>query len=193
MAKTISDSIAGLTSREMAIRQSAADELFRLGRALADSGVKSWLRDAELAGLFVREAGQLRATVGIAVRRESFAKIHKASGFPHLAEVPPDQDAEEFELHFSGGVRLDILTTKAPLGNGAITRFLEKFGEGIQQVEFVVTNVDRVVELLQTRFSQSPVYPQTRPGADGTRVNFFLVAAPKGRKVLVELVETPRG
>jgi hypothetical protein len=33
------------------------------------------------------------------------------------------------------------------------------------------------------------IYPETRPGADGTRVNFFLVAAPDAAKVLIELYE----
>jgi hypothetical protein len=36
------------------------------------------------------------------------------------------------------------------------------------------------------------VYPETRAGANGTRVNFFLAPAAEGRKVLVELVEVPQ-
>ena len=88
--------------------------------------------------------------------------------------------------------RLDILTTKAPGGGGAIARFLEKFGEGIQQVELEVTDVDRATEILRKRFQLEPVYPATRPGADGTRVNFFLVSTADNKKVLVELVEKPK-
>jgi len=191
LAKAVSDSIAGLASADAGVRQSAANELFQQGKALAEAAVKSWLGDAELKSLLVRDAGGLHATVGIAVPPETFGRIRNANGSPPLAHVPPGQDAEEFELKFSGSVRLDILTTKAPQGSGAIARFLEKFGEGVQQVELAVTNVDRATELLLTRFGQSPIYPQTRPGADGTRVNFFLVSAPQGRKVLVELVETP--
>jgi len=34
------------------------------------------------------------------------------------------------------------------------------------------------------------IYPATRAGADGTRVNFFLIPGPDGKKVLVELVES---
>ncbi len=90
---------------------------------------------------------------------------------------------------FSGHVRLDILTTKAPGGGGAIARFLEKFGEGIQQVEIDVTDVDRATEILRTQFKLDPIYPATRPGANGSRVNFFLVTTGNGKKVLVELVE----
>jgi len=34
------------------------------------------------------------------------------------------------------------------------------------------------------------VYAAKRPGADGTAVNFFLVAGRDGKKVLIELYET---
>ena len=105
--------------------------------------------------------------------------------------MPPDQDAQEFELHFEGGIALDILTTNAPGGGGAIARFLEKFCEGIQQVEYPVRDVDRATEILRARFGQQPIYPRTRPGTDGTRVNFFLAARPTAKKVLIELVEVP--
>ena len=164
-----------------------------------------WQKDEEFRVLLVREqfvrphgrkVSFPRLTVGIAVLPETFEKIRAANGFPPLADVPPDQDALEFELEFTGRFipppRLDILTTKAPGGGGAIARFLEKFGEGIQQVEIDVTDVDRATEILRTRFQIEPIYPATRPGANGTRVNFFLVTAWNGKKVLVELVEQPK-
>ena len=106
--------------------------------------------------------------------------------------MPPDQDALEFELAFAHGVRFDILTTRDAAGQGAIARFLGKFGAGIQQVECDVRDVTRATELLRARFAIEPVYPETRAGADGTRVNFFLVPADEGRKILIELVEVPR-
>jgi len=89
-----------------------------------------------------------------------------------------------------GGARLDILTTREPGGAGAIARYLLKFGEGIQQVEISVTDVDGAMEILRRRFALEPVYPATRPGADGTRMNFFLVPKADGGKVLIELVES---
>ncbi|MCL4524145.1 MAG: hypothetical protein M1451_09565 [Acidobacteria bacterium] len=57
-------------------------------------------------------------------------------------------------------------------------------------MEYFVGDVDRATEILRSRFGVKFIYPQTRAGADGTRVNFFLAAAPDGRKVLIELVET---
>jgi hypothetical protein len=139
------------------------------------------------------EAGQaatnISGTVGIGVKPETFRRIRAANGSPGLADVPPDQDALEFELHFAPHIALDILTTRDPAGAGAIARYLQKFGEGIQQVEINVTSVDRASEILRTRFALAPIYPATRPGADGTRVNFFLVPGAEGKKVLIELVE----
>jgi hypothetical protein len=122
--------------------------------------------------------------------------IRAANGSVPLADAPADQDVLEFELEFSGSglphIRLDILTTNAPGGNGAIARFLAKSGEGIQQVEIDVTDVDRATEILRTRFKIEPIYPATRAGANGTRVNFFLVTDHDNKKLLVELVEQPK-
>jgi hypothetical protein len=68
---------------------------------------------------------------------------------------------------------------------------LAKFGEGVQQVEIRCANVDRAMEILKEKFDVKPVYPSTRPGAGGTRVNFFLVPSPDGGKVLIELYQVP--
>ncbi len=130
--------------------------------------------------------------VGIAVHPETFQKIRAANSSPRLAHVPADQDAQEFELHLDAAIEFDILTTREAGGPGAISRFLQKFGEGIQQIEIYVRDVDRATEILRTRFALEPLYPATRAGADGTRVNFFLAAGPDAKKVLIELVEAAR-
>jgi len=184
----LAEAIARLASSATAKREAAAAELHHLGRARGDAALARWRADPDFAGLLLGEP-----TIGVAVQPENFERIRTANGSPRLAEVPPDQDAKEFELHFGGGIHLDILTTKDAGGDGAIARFLEKVGEGIQQVEYLITDVDWATDLLRARFGQQPVYSQTRPGADGTRINFFLVSTPDGKKVLIELVEAPRG
>jgi hypothetical protein len=182
--------IRRLGDAEPGERERAATEIFQQGVELAGAATAKWLADAELAGLFVmREFNSPETTVGLAVERENFSRIRIANGSPRLADVPPDQDAEEFELHFERGVRLDLLTTKDPQGAGAIAGFLQKFGEGIQQIELLVREVDRATEILRYRFDLEPIYAKTRAGAGGTRVNFFLAPTPQGKKVLIELVE----
>jgi hypothetical protein len=56
-------------------------------------------------------------------------------------------------------------------------------------VEYRCASVDRATQVLKEKFGVNPVYPATRHGTDGTRVNFFLVASPDGGKVLIELYE----
>jgi hypothetical protein len=184
--------IAELSAPDSATRERAATELFRRGRKLARAAAGRWLADSDFAKHFSLDDLQFpRTTVGIAVQPERFEQIRVANASPRLADVPPDQDAKEFELHFPHDVRFDILTTREPGGAGAIARYLEKFGEGIQQIELETHDVDAATEVVYAHFKVKPIYPATRPGADGTRVNFFLAALPDGTKVLVELVEAP--
>lgn len=168
-------------------REAAARELFRRGRADAERAIERWRADSQIALLISHHA-----TVGVAVGPDRFTRIRTLLGQPRLAEVPPDQDAQEFEWNLAPDVHLDILTTCAPGESGAIAKFLAKFGEGIQQVEFLADNVDAATRLLGSRLDISPVYPATRAGADGTRVNFFLARTAGDGKILIELVEAKR-
>jgi tellurite resistance protein TerC len=187
-------------------RAKIARSLFSHGAARTMNWFPKWMENADFQALIVQDSfvypdgkknSAPRFTIGIAVLPETFEKIRAASGSPPLADAPPDQDVMEFELEFHQSpmppLRLDILTTNAPNGGGAIARFLEKFGEGIQQVEIDVTDVDRATQILREKFTIESIFPATRPGANGTRVNFFLVPAQDGKKVLVELVQQPKG
>src|SRR6266571_2046704 len=167
MSSPLPQSIADLSSADASKRLAAAGEIYRLGRATAGSAISDWWAESELSSLLFGPNPAI--TVGLAVQRDTFGKIRIANGTPRLAEVPPDQDAEEFELHLSEVTLLDILTTREPGGSGAIAKYLAKFGEGVQQVEFRCTNVDRAAEILKDKFGIAPVYAATRPGADGTR------------------------
>lgn len=196
--------IGHLADADPAERAWTASRLFAAGMQRVLDTLQEWQRDEELRDLMAHAAegtapvaiNAAKITTGIAVLPETFEKIRAACGSVPLADAPSDQDVLEFELEFASSgfphIHLDILTTKAPGGNGAIARFLTKFGEGIQQVEIDVTNVDRATDILRTRFKIEPIYPATRAGANGTRVNFFLVQTPENQKLLVELVEAPR-
>jgi hypothetical protein len=189
-AQDIALLIAALAAPDASRRETAARELFGIGAKLASPVIRQWMAERELAACFDATSGLPRLTVGAAVAAERFEAIRMANGSPPLADVPPDQDAKEFELEFSDGVRLDVLTSRDPNGSGAIARYLAKFGQGIQQVEVETRDVDRATELLGAHFGLWPVYPSARPGANRTRVNFFLIALPSGSKILIELVSS---
>ncbi len=180
----IAAAIAALAAEEGEARERAARAVYEAGCAAALDATGPWRADKELASLLIR-----RPTVGVAVRPESFERIRKAWGSPPLADVPAEHHAREFELGRGAGVSLDILTTEEGRGGGAIERFLARRGEGIQQVELPVADVERATVLVRERFALEAAYSEARRGADGTRVNFFLVTAGGGGKVLIELVE----
>ncbi len=187
MSSPLAQFIADLSSADASRRLAAANEIYRLGRAAAGSAISDWWAENELAALLLGPNPAI--TVGLAVQRDTFGRIRIANSTPRLADVPPDQDAEEFEIQFTEGFSLDILTTREPGGSGAIAKYLAKFGEGIQQVEYRCANVERATQILKDKFRVDPVYPAIRNGTDATRVNFFLVASPDGGKVLIELYE----
>jgi hypothetical protein len=186
MSSSVGFAIVGLYSADSATRLAAAREIYDTGRVLADQATAPWRRNSPLSSLLGADP---TVTVGLAVEPPTFARIRDANGAPRLAQVPPDQDAYEFELHFPGHIALDVLTTREPGGAGAIARYLSKFGEGIQQVEYRCADVDRATSILKKEFGIAAIYPQTRAGANGTRINFFLVATAAGEKVLIELYE----
>jgi hypothetical protein len=196
-ADSIQELIRLLTCPRSEDRNSGAKGLFALGVERAQNFLDAAMRDTAFLKLIAFDSSSetgispsnAKITVGIAVTPHTFEEIRAANGTPPLADAPADQDVAEFELFFPPIIQLDILTTTEPGGGGAIDRFLRKFGEGIQQVELDVTDVDRATEILRTRFQWEPIYAATRPGADHTRVNFFLVPDFNGRKLLLELVE----
>jgi len=190
--------ITQLADRDPQNRAEAALRLYLEGSVLCTPLLKQWLADPEFRALTLPgemnasagpSSGPASIVVGVAVRPETFQRIRTANDSPALADVPPDQDAKEFELHFETRIELDILTTRDPAGKGAIAGFLQKFGEGIQQIEVYVGDVDRATEILHLRFGLKPIYPAARAGAGGTRINFFLAPAQHGKKVLIEFVE----
>src|SRR5438270_2868691 len=179
--------LAGADAKE---REAAAYALFRLGCASAEPALRKWFADPEFRAQ--APSGGMLLTVGLAVQPATFEAIRARFGQPQLADAPSDQDVLEFELSFAHGVRLDVITPRTRGAEGPISKFLARFGEGIQQVECDVRNVSRATEILQQRFQVEPVYPQVRAGSNQTRVNFFLVPIAENRKLLIELVESQK-
>jgi hypothetical protein len=188
--ESIAEYISKLAGADAKEREAAAYALFRLGCASAEPVLRKWFADPEFRSLAA--GGGALLTVGLAVQPATYEAIRERFGQPQLADTPPDQDVLEFELGFAHGVRLDVITPRTPGGEGPLSKFLARFGEGIQQVECDVREVLRATEILQQRFHLEPVYPQVRPGSNQTRVNFFLVPVAENRKLLIELVESPK-
>jgi hypothetical protein len=190
--------ITDLADPDALTRSVSALKIYLEGAVLYSSTVGRWCTNAEFRKLVQEstahddaptDSEKGRYVLGIAVQPEKFERIRAANGSPRLADVPPDQDAVEFEVYFDGFHYFDVITTRELGGSGAIGRYLQKLGEGIQQIEVLVSDVDCATEILRTSFSLEPIYPATRAGADGTRINFFLVPRAGGGKVLIEFVE----
>ena len=122
--------------------------------------------------------------VGIAVR-----KI--ADALPLYQRLAPDADVEYEDVP-----DLRVRVAKVHLANTcielieplpgeiAITKFLEKRGEGIHHICLEVDDVDASVTSLASQGCPA-IYPSSKPGSGGMRVNFL---NPKNaRGVLIEL------
>ncbi len=83
-----------------------------------------------------------------------------------------------------GESEVELLESTSP--DGAIAKFIEKKGEGIQHVAFRVENIDQALEELKQKgirlIDQTP-----RKGAGGARIAFLHPKSTSG--VLVELCE----
>src|ERR1700674_2798392 len=157
-----------LADQDRAQRAQVAQDLYSQGCTRTFNWLTEWGNDQDFRALIVPDvqpSGETtsgsKITVGIAVLPETFEKIRTANDSPPLADAPSDQDVMEFELEFAESgmsyVHIVRLTTKVPGGNSAIARFLEKFGDEIQQVEIDMTDVDRAEEILRTAFKVEPL------------------------------------
>lgn len=129
--------------------------------------------------------------IGIAVRRiEDALPLYRrlVPGADVEFEDVPDMKVRVAKIHLAN----TCIELIEPLpGETAITKFLEKKGEGIHHVCLEVPDVDAATAALQAQ-GVTPVYPSSRAGSGGMRVNFLSPRDTRG--VLVELnSRTPRG
>jgi methylmalonyl-CoA/ethylmalonyl-CoA epimerase len=100
-------------------------------------------------------------------------------------EVNEEQGVREAMLDVGGsGARIQLLAPLRP--DSPIGKFLERSGEGIQQVAYGVEDIDAVSAELRARGVRL-LYDAPRRGTAGSRVNFVHPKDAMG--VLVELVE----
>jgi methylmalonyl-CoA/ethylmalonyl-CoA epimerase len=102
-------------------------------------------------------------------------------------ETNIEQGIEEAMLGVADGSRIQLI---APLNSeSTIAKFLAKNGEGIQQLAFRVSNIDLAMAAV-TAAGMRLIYPDSRIGTAGSRINFVHPKDAGG--VLVELVELPK-
>jgi methylmalonyl-CoA/ethylmalonyl-CoA epimerase len=100
-------------------------------------------------------------------------------------EVNEEQGVREAMLAVGdSGSCIQLLAPLTP--DSTIAKFLDRSGEGIQQVAYGVDDIDAVSEQLRSRGLRL-LYDQPRRGTAGSRVNFVHPKDAGG--VLVELVE----
>ena len=101
----------------------------------------------------LREQRCPQTTVGLAVNPLTFEVIRDAQRLPTSRRRAARSGRPRVRITFRlKTFALDILTTRDPNGQGAIARYLSKFGEGIQQVEYRCRNVDAATRILKKKF-----------------------------------------
>lgn len=140
---------------------------------------------------------------------EALVPQHLLTAIDHVGIAVPDlDDALEFyarvfglhsaheEVNEAQGVREAMLSVGdsgssiqllAPLTpESTIAKFLDRNGQGIQQLAYRVTDIDAVSQILRDRGVRL-LYDEPRRGTSDSRINF--VHPKDARGVLVELVE----
>lgn len=141
------------------------------------------------------------ASAGVAVNSDHFNEIRRRWGNPDLSNVPADAEVDEFEIEVTlpdGSHRvLDILRDTSTSTKKTIGKHIEKFGEGIQQVEVWTEDIEAasrdILAVIDSGDSSLiRVSPAPHEGANGSQVFFVWVVLEGGKKVLLELVERPK-
>ena len=103
-------------------------------------------------------------------------------------EVNEEQGVREAMLAVGrSGSYIQLLAPLRP--DSPIATFLERKGQGVQQVAYGVDDIDEVSATLRARGVRL-LYDEPRRGTAGSRINFVHPRDALG--VLVELVESPR-
>ncbi len=72
---------------------------------------------------------------------------------------------------------------------GTVARFIKKRGEGIHHICLEVEDIEKATNELK-RKGIKPVFPEAKPGSEGTLINFIPPKNAAG--VLIELAEHPK-
>lgn len=125
--------------------------------------------------------------VGLAVRNldDAIEKWKTVFGAQLTSrEINQEQGVEEALLRFPNNTQIQLLAALNP--QSPIGKFLEKHGEGVQQVALQISNLADATQRLND-VKIPTVYPAGKPGSNGSSINFIHPKYTGG--VLIELVE----
>ena len=95
-----------------------------------------------------------------------------------------EQGIDEAMLAIPGDTYIQLI---APLGpDTTIAKFIEKNGEGLQQIAYRVTDINQAMTLI-SEAGLRLIYPEPRNGTSNSKINFIHPKDAGG--ILVELVE----
>ena len=123
--------------------------------------------------------------IGIAVKKIEAALPFYQNGLgltPHIEEVP----AMKVRTAKLPTANMVIELVEPLAGGDAVTKFLEKRGEGVHHLCFAVANIKDTMKQLQVK-GYKPIYAEPKVGAGGHLVNFLSPKDTSG--VLIELSE----
>lgn len=126
--------------------------------------------------------------IGIAINKIEAALPFYQQGLgltPHIEEVP----AMKVRTAKLPTANMVIELVEPLAGEEAVSKFLEKRGEGIHHLCFAVANIKDTMKQLQAK-GYKPIYPEPKVGAGGHLVNFLSPKDTSG--VLIELAETTK-
>jgi methylmalonyl-CoA/ethylmalonyl-CoA epimerase len=156
---------------------------------LSIAGIRPMIARNPMANLSAALGGTLLGIdhVGLAVRDldKAIARWSKTFGLEvSHREINESQGIEEAMLDLADGTRLQLL---APLNaDSTIAKFLERSGEGMQQLAFRVTSIEEAMENVLNA-GMRLIYPEFRIGTAGSLINFVHPKDVGG--VLIELVQ----
>mgnify|MGYP001580052190 CR=1 FL=1 len=123
--------------------------------------------------------------IGIAIKKIETALLFYQNGLgltPHIEEVP----AMKVRTAKLPAANMVIELVEPLAGEEAVTKFLEKRGQGVHHLCFTVENIKETMKQLEAK-GYKPIYAEPKIGAGGHLVNFLSPKDTSG--VLIELSE----
>jgi len=124
--------------------------------------------------------------IGIAVRdlEKANALFEKLLGSPHYKVEDVPSEGVRVSFFNVSGIKFELLAATHP--DSAISRHIEKRGEGIHHLAFEVDDLEKAISEHES-LGFAPINPVPTPGADNKRICFLHPRTTGG--VLVELCQ----